>query len=145
VEFVGGWAAPGATTTEMVAGVQPMAADVLVMLAGTNDLAKAAAWPVTEANLLQIGAKAGVPTVLLSAVPPRNTAPAQTRQLNAHLEQLARTHGWAFVDPWADMSTDGAWMAETSDDGIHPNEQVAALVGDRLAAAIAAASRSPQP
>jgi acyl-CoA thioesterase-1 len=139
LEFVGGWAAPGATTTEMREATQPIAADVLVLLGGTNDLGTAVTWSVIESDLLSIVATSGTPTVVLSAVPPHDAFPEEVQRLNGHLEDLALRSRYSFVDPWADMSTEGRWIPGTSDDGIHPTEQVAALVGDRLAAAIAAA------
>lgn len=139
LDFVGGWAVPGATTNDMLAHAAPIAADVLVVLAGTNDVATSTAWPVTEANLATVIDTAQVPSVVLAAVPPRNQLTEPTRQLNAQLEELAENRGWTFIDPWSDMAADGRWADETSLDGIHPSQPVAALAGDRLAAAIAAA------
>ncbi|SFL86094.1 Lysophospholipase L1 [Geodermatophilus ruber] len=139
LEFAGGWAVPGATTTDMLAGVRSVDADVLIVLAGTNDLAMGTQWPTTESNLLQIVGAAGVPTVVLSAIPPRDDRPAETQELNGRLRQLATSQGWSFVDPWGDMASEGTWVGGTSMDGIHPTDDVAALVGQRLAAAVAAA------
>ncbi|WP_418605516.1 hypothetical protein [Georgenia sp. SUBG003] len=39
VALVGGWARWGATTAQMAAAAEPVEADVLVILAGTNDVA----------------------------------------------------------------------------------------------------------
>jgi acyl-CoA thioesterase I len=139
LDFVGGWAAPGATTAAMVAGVGPVDADVLVVMGGTNDVATGVPWAETQTNLQEIVGMAAVPTVLLSAIPPRDDSPERAVQTNRDLEQLAASEGWGFVDPWADMSSDGTWIPGTSEDGIHPVEEVAMLVGQRLAAAVAAA------
>ena len=138
--FVGGYAVPGATTTVMRDGVRPVDADVVVVMGGTNDLGTDVPWEVTRANLLQIVAIVGVPAVLLSAIPPRDDEAQGVLRLNVQLRELAQEQGWEFVDPWSDMSAEGTWVPGTSDDGIHPVEQVVSLVGQRLAAAVAAAS-----
>lgn len=137
--FAGGYAVPGATTTVMRNGVTPVAADVLVVMAGTNDLGTGMPWETTRDNLVQIVATAGVPVVTLSAVPPRDDAPEAVVELNDRLAQLAAEQGWGFVDPWPGLSEGGAWVAGTTDDGIHPVEQVVSLVGQRLAVALVAA------
>ncbi|MGY1821284.1 SGNH/GDSL hydrolase family protein [Geodermatophilus sp. SYSU D00079] len=139
VGFAGGYAVPGATTAVMRDGVGPVDADVVVVMGGTNDLREDVPWEAVRDNLLQIVATTDVPTVLLSAVPPQDDHAAGVLELNARLEQLATEQGWQFVDPWSGMSAEGAWVAGGSDDGIHPVEQVVALVGERLAGAIAAA------
>jgi lysophospholipase L1-like esterase len=139
LDFVGGWAVPGATTAAMVAGVRPVDADVLVVMGGTNDVGTGVPWAVTQTNLEEIVRTVAFPTVLLSAIPPRDNSAERTVQTNRDLEQLAASQGWGFVDPWADMSSDGTWIPGTSEDGIHPVEEVATLVGQRLAAAVAAA------
>ena len=59
LQRVGGWAYPGTTTADMRAGFVRTPADVLVLLAGTNDLARGIPWEVTEANLVAIAAQAG--------------------------------------------------------------------------------------
>jgi lysophospholipase L1-like esterase len=137
--FAGGYAVPGATTTVMRDGITPVDADVLVVMGGTNDLGAGTPWETVRSNLLQIVATAGVPVVTLSAIPPRDDVAAGVLEFNAQLERLATEQGWHFVDPWSGMSDDGAWVAGTSDDGIHPVEQVVSLVGQRLAAAVVAA------
>jgi lysophospholipase L1-like esterase len=138
LRFAGGYAVPGATTAVMRDGVGPVDADVLVVMGGTNDVGTGVPWESTRANLVQIVSTAAVPVVVLSAIPPRDDAAEQVRQLNARLEALAAERGWHHVDPWAGMSDEGSWVAGTSDDGIHPVEQVVGLVGQRLAAALVA-------
>ncbi|MBB3084786.1 SGNH/GDSL hydrolase family protein [Geodermatophilus sabuli] len=136
LDFVGGYAVPGATTAVMRDGVSRVDADVLVVMGGTNDLGEDVPWEVIRDNLVQIVEIAGVPTVLLSAIPPRDDEATGVLQLNAQLAELAIEQGWGFVDPWSGMSDDGSWIAGASDDGIHPVEQVVSLVGERLAAAM---------
>jgi lysophospholipase L1-like esterase len=139
LEFAGGYAVPGATTTAMRTAAPPVDADVLVVMGGTNDLRTGVPWEVTRDNLLALVPAVGVPTVVLSAIPPCDAVPAGVGELNAALAELAAGQGWTFVDPWSDLDADGAWVPGTSDDGLHPTEQVATLIGERLAAAVAAA------
>jgi lysophospholipase L1-like esterase len=133
LEFQGGWAVPGATTQDMRAGVVPSSADVVVVLAGTNDLFRLP-WEVTADDLRAIVATVGVPRVLLSAIPPFDVDPAQAQGLNRQLADLAAAQGWRYVDPWEGISVDGAYAPGTSADGVHPTQEVADVVGRRLRA-----------
>ncbi|WNV74814.1 GDSL-type esterase/lipase family protein [Geodermatophilus sp. DSM 44513] len=137
--FVGGYAVPGATTAVMREDLVTVDADVLVVMAGTNDVGTGEPWETIRDNLLAITAAAGTP-VLLSAIPPYDQVAEEVVATNARLAELAAEQGWEFVDPWADLSVDGAWLPGTSEDGIHPVEEVVALVGQRLAAAIPGAA-----
>lgn len=134
LQLVGGWAVPGTTTAQMRAGVGPLPADVLVVMAGTNDLRDGTAWEVSGDNLEAIVAQSGDPGVLLSSVPPYDPAPAASVAYNRHLEEFAAAEGWRFVDPWSTCSDDGAWVAGASADGVHPRPQVAERVGRELRA-----------
>src|SRR5690625_3896685 len=64
VELVGGWAAWGATTGEMADNVEPADGDVLVVMAGTNDVALGT--PLTDAAeyIGQPAAPVGAPGVI---------------------------------------------------------------------------------
>src|SRR5699024_6264776 len=70
VELAGGWARWGATTAEMAAAADPVPADVLVIMAGTNDLAAGTPTAQVARSLEQIVAEVGADEVLLCAVPP---------------------------------------------------------------------------
>ncbi|WP_309132292.1 SGNH/GDSL hydrolase family protein [Brevibacterium sp.] len=142
VEFVGGWAEWGATTERMAESVRgPLDADVLVILAGTND----AGWIEHEqigANLERIAEKADVDTVLLSSVPPIDSASSSTTELNAYLEHLAAEQGWAWVDAAAGLrNSEGERFAEgMSYDGVHPTEQGARVLGEAIGEAVVEAA-----
>jgi hypothetical protein len=136
--FTGGWAVPGATTDDMRAGVRAAEADVLLVLAGTNDLTFGVDWTVSEDNLRTIVSTVGVPDVLLATIPPKDAQPEQTAAFNERLRLLAGAQGWSFTDPWTGIDQEGSWAPGTSEDGIHPTQPVADLVGGRLRTALLA-------
>ena len=129
----GGFRYWGDDTQQLLAGTRPVDADVIVVMAGTNDIGDGS-HPVPTARTLQnitaIFAKARVRTKVLSAVAPKNAAPAQTQALNARLRDLAARSGWSFVDPWRSVrATDGRWVAGATGDGIHPTFWSGAAAG----------------
>ncbi|WP_170860982.1 SGNH/GDSL hydrolase family protein [Trujillonella endophytica] len=136
VEFRGGWATDGANAAQMRAGVTPADADVLVVMAGTNDMLQGRPWAQTRDDLIVIAARAGTPVVLLSAVPPNDVDPAGALALNRSLAGLAAEQGWAFADPWEPVTVGGRYRAGSTLDGVHPTPRVAAEVGTRLRAAL---------
>ncbi|MGY2005220.1 SGNH/GDSL hydrolase family protein [Blastococcus sp. SYSU DS1024] len=136
LELRGGWATGGATTADMRAAAVPMAADVLVLMGGTNDLMTGRGWPDIRADLVAVAEGAGVEDVLLSAVPPHDALPEAATELNGQLRALAQEQGWGFVDPWSDVRLDGAYRPGASLDGIHPTPRVAAEAGVAIRAAV---------
>lgn len=151
VRFVGGWARPGATTAEMLAesaGVLP-AADVLVVMAGTNDLLPQFADHRPASTLARIAAivrTAGIARVVLSAIAPNDLRPDETILLNAHLSALASAEGWTWVDPWiAVRQPDGTYTSGTTTDGVHPQPATARLAGIALHTAIVDAALASAP
>ncbi|KHL01800.1 hypothetical protein LK10_14560 [Sinomonas humi] len=134
--FAGGWAAGGATTARMAANVQPVKADVLVIIAGTNDLAQGVPFAVTESNIARIVETVGAPRVVVSAIPPRNSAPAATAAYNASLKAFVLAHKWEWVDAPAAVRDGEQYAAGMSLDGIHPTEAGAEALGRALDAAI---------
>jgi len=132
VRLAGGWAENGATTTDMLAGVLPVDADVLVLLAGTNDVGTGLAFETTAANLRQIVATVGAPRVIISAVPPRDDAPDATMAFNGTLQGLALAEGWEFTDPMGALREGGSYLPGMTDDGVHPTLPAAELIGAAL-------------
>jgi lysophospholipase L1-like esterase len=139
-EFVAeGWAESGAKLLEMHANVTPITADVLVVLAGTNDLdgeltVDNRLWLVSD-----IVKKAGAERVILSAVPPLDRDPAASTEWNAALKQLAADNSWKFVDPWQTLRTEqGTYVAGYTPDGMHPTAPAAVVAGEALRVAIVA-------
>jgi acyl-CoA thioesterase I len=129
VQFVGGTAVPGATTEEMRRYDVPEGSDVVVLMAGTNDVLGGVPWEESRSNLLAIGATAGETDVILSAVPPSDLRPRETLAYNERLRVLAAEQEWAFIDPWTGFAVDGRYAPGASADGIHPTPAVAAAVG----------------
>lgn len=150
--FVGGWARSGATTTQMVAesaGHLPPA-DVLVIMAGTNDLLPEVTDHRPASTLARIDAivrASGATRVVLSAVAPNDFRPDETAVLNAHLRALAQLRQWTWADPWvAVRAADGTYLAGATTDGIHPRSGTARRVGIAMHTAIVdAALGAPVP
>lgn len=143
VRLAGGWARPGATTADMAAAVGPVdGADVLVILAGTNDGA-ATPFASSAANLVLIADRVGAPRVIVSSVPPRADLPHVPAAYNERLRALAEEQGWVFVDAAAGLRSAQRWRAGMSEDGIHPTPQGQLVIGQALRAAILEAGTSP--
>jgi lysophospholipase L1-like esterase len=147
VRFGGGWAVSGARTADMLAHVTPYQGDVLLLLAGTNDVTAGVAWAESEDNLRGIVAAAGVPDVVVSAIPPSDPRPDATADYNRRLVALAAQEGWRFVDPWTDVTVDGTFRPGATVDGVHPTVTAADQAGVLLRAALldAAVDQSDQP
>ncbi|MGR6965937.1 SGNH/GDSL hydrolase family protein [Geodermatophilus sp. URMC 61] len=140
LDLVAGWAVPGATTADMLAGVEPTAwtADVLVVMAGTNDLAHGVTWQESAAHIEGIAAAAGAPTVVAVAIAPNDPRPAARNGYNSALADVAGRNGWTYLDPWGEVDAGGVFIPGASPDGVHPTPAVAADVGDRIGRSLAA-------
>ncbi|WP_293699381.1 SGNH/GDSL hydrolase family protein [uncultured Agrococcus sp.] len=136
VELVGGWAEPGASISQMAEAVTvPFEADVLVILAGTND----AEWISREeidSGLRSIVDRAGVETIVLSSVPPNDLAIENTLQLNESLEITARQNGWTWVDSSAGLREGERFAEGMTYDGVHPTQDGARVIGEAIHAAV---------
>ncbi|MGO1538168.1 MAG: SGNH/GDSL hydrolase family protein [Leucobacter sp.] len=141
VDFVGGWAEWGATTERMVSGMQgPFDADVLVIVAGTND----AGWISHDeigANMVRIADEAAVDQVVLSSVPPSNFAGTNKVELNTYLERFASVRGWHWVDAAAGLRSGDSFAEGMSYDGIHLTEEGAQVLGEAIGTAVIDAAR----
>lgn len=129
IELTGGWARWGATTAEMAAHASPVDADVLVIMAGTNDLAVGSAPEQVAADLQRIVDQVGADQVLLCAVPPIDAQPEVVPPFNEFLSDTAEANGWAWTDPAAQIRADGAFAPGMSTDGVHPTEAGATQIG----------------
>lgn len=131
--FAGGWADGGATTEAMAANASPVASDVLVIMAGTNDLGKGIKFAETAANLQSIATTVGVPRVVLCAIPPNDSRPDDAAGMNASLQQLAADQGWEWLDPAAALRAAGnVYAAGLSSDGTHPTADGERLIGQAV-------------
>jgi lysophospholipase L1-like esterase len=137
----GGWAVSGATTTQMAAGFAAPVGEpyVLVILAGTNDVAVGLPFAESKRNLLAIAHRAqDAARVLVTAIPPLSGREADTARYNADLAALATEQGWTYVDPMPAVAADGRWLAGMSFDGIHPTPEGARLIGAGIRTAVLA-------
>lgn len=107
---VGGVARNGYTMPQLARLAQPEQADVLVVMAGTNDLTRGVRREATLAALEWASEVVGAQSVLVVAVPPRTGRGAETDSMNAWLAEMASERGWDAVDPWRwTRGSDGGW------------------------------------
>lgn len=142
--LVGGWAKGGANLALMAANVQPVDADVLVIMAGTNDLGDRWGTPMESRlqSIRSIAAAVGAPRVILSAVAPMDGHLPWVTAHNTALRDLAATEGWTFVDPWEPITaTNGNYAEGATTDGVHPTWVAAQIIGDTLGSAITQSGR----
>jgi lysophospholipase L1-like esterase len=131
----------GQTTPQMLIRFRPdviaLAPKVVVILAGTNDLAGNTG-PMTveetEGNLQSMAelAKASGIRVVLASVTPvsdyghenmtNGRPPAKILEINAWIKNYARQHHHVYLDYFSSMVDDqGFLQSHLSDDGLHPN------------------------
>ena len=138
----------------------------VVVLGGTNDLARGVPDTTIRNNLESIGTLAtasGILPIMASILPvsdyhrDRNPRyfrtqlrnPTRISELNRWLSALCRSEGWMFLDYHSAMTdSDGRLRKELSDDGLHPNEEgykiMAPLVQKTIDTAIAGSFRGPR-
>lgn len=139
IPWAGGWARPGATTSDMLAHVQPVPeADVVVILAGTNDVALGIPFREVADNLRQIATTVGAPRVVVVSIPPLARLPEAPPAFNAQLAQLADLEGWELVDASAGLRVGEAWADGMTFDGVHPSAEGQRVLGAALVDAIVA-------
>ena len=132
VQLAGGYAREDATAAQIAANMVAVEADVLLVLAGTNDVGVTPADEVT-AQIEALVETSTVDTVLVSALPPVDGS----TEYNDALEALAASQGCGFVDPWVTLRRDdGEWLDGSSNDGVHPTPASAKVVGEALVAAM---------
>ena len=134
----------GQTTSQMLLrfrnDVVALAPKVVVILAGTNDIAGNTGPISLEdiegnfASLVELARAHGIRVVLSSVIPVHNYTPAaetpyarrspeQIAALNRWLKDYAAANGCVFLDYAAAMSDDkGLLRRELAEDGLHPNK-----------------------
>lgn len=139
VAILGGWAHPGATTTDMLNALanRTLAADVLVILAGNNDIDHNVSAPVIESRLERIAGMVHARHVVLSTVAPEDAVAAAVEELNSQLPALAGARGWLLVDPMSTISDGhGRYRPGMTRDGVHPTPPAARVIGSALHSAL---------
>lgn len=134
--LVGGWALGGATTEAMNAAVTAYQADVLVIIAGTNDTGQDVPFGTTAANLRSIVDKVGIDKVIISSIPPQDANPTKPVAYNSKLQQLAQDEGWTFVDAASTLRDGNSYRDGFTADGIHPTTEGAKALGEAIHAEI---------
>lgn len=140
VHVVGGWAEWGAPASRIAEEIEPVDAEVLVILAGSNDAMIGIPLEEELVALDAIVATVGAADVLLIALPPVDSLARDGDVVfrNAALEQRAENRGWAWLDPWRGFVERDpyVWRPGITNDGIHPGEGTQAAVGQRIADAV---------
>lgn len=129
VRFAGGWAVSGAVTAQMARGARPVQADVLVILAGTNDVYRGLPFDSCAANLRSIAQTVGAPRVVVSSIPPIDFEPDLVTAYNERVRELAAAQGWEFVDAMAGIRAGERFAPGMSLDGVHPTVEAATEIG----------------
>lgn len=152
IKYAGGWARNGATSTAMRDNVVALAgADVVVIMAGTNNIATGLPDETLVADLEAIAGTVGAAHTVISAIAPFDARADEAVVLNARLASIAASHDWTFVDPWQDLrTTDGKWMDIYRSDGLHTTpdgyQTMALSMRDQLVAAFGpGAAPAPTP
>ena len=139
IPWAGGWARPGATTSDMLDHVRPVPeADVVVILAGTNDVALGIPFREIADNLRQIATTVGASRVIVASIPPLARLPEAPPAFNAQLAELANHEGWEFVDASAGLRVGEEWADGMTVDGVHPTADGQRVLGAALIDAIVA-------
>jgi len=158
----------GQTTPQMLIRFRPdviaLRAKVVVILAGTNDIAGNTG-PTTvraiEDNLIsmfEIAQANGIRVVLASVLPisdyernkegkpiiqTRQRPPEQIKELNKWMKKYAAEHGGIYLDYFSAMADEKGFLKEElSEDGLHPNQKGYDVMAPLAEKAIAAALRS---
>lgn len=132
---------------------------VVVMLAGTNDIAENTGKETLEeignniASMSDVARANGIRVVLCSVLPAsdfhwhKGLEPAsKIKALNAWIKDYAAKNGLVYVDYYSSMAnSEGGLKAELSPDGVHPNKAGYDLMGPLAEAGITEALRKPQP
>ena len=148
----------GQITGEMLGRMKADVIDLkpraMLVLAGTNDLARGVAIPVIENNLAMIASLAEANNIkpLFASILPvsdyhkdvnprfemsKARPPAAILELNHWLRQFCGQHGYPYVDYFGAMVDKAGFLkAELADDGLHPNSAGYRVMGPVAQAAI---------
>lgn len=132
----GGWALGGATTAAMRAEVKPVDPDVLVIMAGTNDIGTGVPFQTSKDNIDAIVRIVGGSHVIVSAIPPYNPLPDAADGYNTNMAVYVASMGWTWVDPTADLRSGSVYKDGLSIDGVHPTPEGQTEIADVLKEAI---------
>jgi lysophospholipase L1-like esterase len=139
----------GQITGEMLGRMKADALDlkpmVMVVLAGTNDLARGVALPTIENNLYVMGSLAkaqGIKVIFASVTPVNGTniavrPPEKILELNKYLQELCAKEGYLYLDYFTALKdSEGHIPKELAADGLHPNADGYKIMAPLVQAAI---------
>ena len=154
----------GQITGEMLGRMQADVIDLrpkaMVVLAGTNDLARGVSIPTIQNNLTMIGSlaeQAGIKAIFASILPVSDyhkdanpnhertpgRPPEKIRELNTWLAAMCAANGFRYLDYFSAMADDnGHLRADLADDGLHPNAEGYKIMAPLAQAAIDEALKS---
>ena len=133
VRLTDAWVSRDSRVRDLAGKVRPTDADVLVVLAGTNDLDFGAAPDEIELGLTRIAAAARVDDVLISSIPPIDDQPQKTADFNVLLSKIAYRHDWSFVDAGSSVAQDDCQFRQgLSTDGVRPTAEGARIIGEAV-------------
>lgn len=121
---------------QRLSAVLELRPDVLVILAGTNDVKnrKDSASAIATVEAMHARAEATGATVLVGLIPPMNVRLTEVADYNDRL----RATRLALIDFWGPLAAhDGRWLPGLSKDGIHPNARGASFMADAAQEALA--------
>jgi lysophospholipase L1-like esterase len=146
----------GQITGEMLGRMKADALDLkpmaMVVLAGTNDLARGVTIPAIENNLYMIGslAKAQGIKVIFASITPVNGAniavrpPEKILELNKYLQELCAKEGYLYLDYFSALKdSEGLIPKALAADGLHPNADGYKIMAPLAQAAIEKALAAP--
>jgi lysophospholipase L1-like esterase len=153
VQVLGGWAHAGATTEDMLQGLADRpptlgtatGPDVLVLMAGNNDVDDSVPFDVVAENLVAIAGTVHAQRVVLSTIAPEDQVADAVTDFNARLPEVASRQGWRLVDPMSAVGDGrGHYLPGMSEDGVHPTAAGAQLIGATLHAALTGWPEAPK-
>lgn len=157
----------GQTTPQMLGRMEPdviaLQPSAVLILAGTNDLARGTPLSIIESNLIAMASMAECHKihVILSTVLPvsdyhkdvnpafemtRQRPPELIRALNTWMQTFCGQHNYTFLDYYSDMvDAAGRLKPDLSEDGLHPNAMGYRIMAPLALAAIDKAAAAPPP
>ncbi len=136
----------------MKADVLDLKPTAMVVLAGTNDLARGVAIDTVKNNLSMIGSlakHAGIRVVFASILPVSTSTqitmrpPDKILQLNQWMQEHAKQEGFLYLDYHSAMKDEqGLLRAELANDGLHPNAAGYKIMAPLVDAAIQQATKA---
>ncbi|CAN5268117.1 hypothetical protein BH09ACT1_BH09ACT1_12120 [soil metagenome] len=136
ITWSAGYAHSGYTTGAIAGETRRYKADVLVILAGTNDVIAGIPFAPSANNLKAMVARAKVKKVIVSAIPPLDIHPAAAAAYNVSLRKLAARQHWTYVDATSALRSGNVYATGLTEDGVHPTPAGAKLIGTALRRAI---------